>query len=52
MEIKNVFRILLLYNILTMLNSEKDNSYFPFDIFKNEKWDIEPYYIGERCNTR
>jgi uncharacterized protein with ParB-like and HNH nuclease domain len=38
---KNVFRILLLYNILTMLNSEKDNSYFPFDIFKNEKWDIE-----------
>lgn len=33
--------ILLLYNILTMLNSEKDNSYFPFDLFKNEKWDIE-----------
>jgi hypothetical protein len=24
-----------------MLNSEKDNSYFPFDIFKNENWDIE-----------
>lgn len=24
-----------------MLNSEKDNSYFPFDLFKNEKWDIE-----------
>jgi len=38
---KNVFRILLLYNILTMLNSEQDNSYFPFDIFKNDKWDIE-----------
>ena len=38
---KNVKRTLLLYNILTMLNSEKDNSYFPFDIFKNEKWDIE-----------
>ena len=38
---KNVFRILLLYNILTMLKSETDNSYFPFDIFKNEKWDIE-----------
>ena len=24
-----------------MLNSQKDNSYFPFDIFKNENWDIE-----------
>ncbi len=38
---KNVSRVLLLYNILTMLNSSKDNSYFPFDIFKNESWDIE-----------
>lgn len=33
--------ILLLYNILTMLNCEKDNSYFPFHIFKNNAWDIE-----------
>ena len=33
---KNVRKILLLYNILTMLASEKDNSYFPFDLFKNE----------------
>jgi Uncharacterized conserved protein len=38
---KNVKKTLLLYNILTMLNSEKDHSYFPFDIFKNENWDIE-----------
>lgn len=38
---KNIGKILLLYNILTMLNCEKDNSYFPFDIYKNEKWDIE-----------
>lgn len=38
---KNVPNILLLYNILTMLNCEKDNSHFPFDIFKNENWDIE-----------
>jgi hypothetical protein len=38
---KNVPNILLLYNILTMLNSEKDNSRFPFDIFKNGNWDIE-----------
>jgi len=33
--------ILLLYNIITMLNSEKDHSYFPFEIYKNENWDIE-----------
>jgi hypothetical protein len=38
---EDVRRVLLLYNILTMLSSTKDNSYFPFDIFKNEKWDIE-----------
>lgn len=38
---KNVKKTLLLYNILTMLNSEKDNAYFPFDLFKNENWDIE-----------
>lgn len=38
---KDVKNILLLYNIITMLNCTKDNSYFPFDIFKNEKWDIE-----------
>ncbi|WP_306568241.1 DUF262 domain-containing protein [Flavobacterium lindanitolerans] len=33
--------VLLLYNILTMLNNTRDNSYFPFDLYKNEKWDIE-----------
>ncbi len=38
---KNVKNVLLLYNILTMLVSDKDNSYFPFDLYKNEKWDIE-----------
>ncbi|GAA3724339.1 DUF262 domain-containing protein [Flavobacterium ginsengisoli] len=38
---KNVRKILLLYNILTMLTSDKDNSFFPFDLYKNEKWDIE-----------
>lgn len=38
---KNVKSVLLLYNILTMLNSSKDNSYFPFEIFRNENWDIE-----------
>lgn len=38
---KEVRKTLLLYNILTMLNSPKDNSYFPFHLFKNESWDIE-----------
>mgnify|MGYP003632122964 CR=1 FL=1 len=38
---KEVRKTLLLYNILTMLNSPKDNSYFPFNLFKTESWDIE-----------
>lgn len=38
---KDVRKTLLLYNILTMLSSSKDSSYFPFDLYKNEKWDIE-----------
>lgn len=33
--------VLLLYNIQTMLNNESDNSLFPFDVFKQDKWDIE-----------
>jgi uncharacterized protein with ParB-like and HNH nuclease domain len=37
----NVGKLLLLYNIQTMLNNTKDNSYFPFEIYKDEKWDIE-----------
>ena len=38
---KIIKTILLLYNIQTMLNNKTDNSFFPFDIFKNGKWDIE-----------
>lgn len=38
---KNVKKVLLVYNVLTMLMSAQDNSYFPFDIYKNGKWDIE-----------
>ena len=38
---KHVKKVLLLYNILTMLQNEQDSSYFPFDLYKNEKWDIE-----------
>lgn len=40
-ENKIIKTVLLLYNIQTMLNNEKDNSFFPFDLFKTGKWDIE-----------
>ncbi|MCT7904700.1 Uncharacterized conserved protein [Candidatus Ornithobacterium hominis] len=33
--------LLLLHNIQTMLNNTKENSRFPFNRYKNEKWDIE-----------
>lgn len=33
--------ILLLYNIQTMLKNTKENSRFPFNRYKKEKWDIE-----------
>ncbi|MDM8555624.1 DUF262 domain-containing protein [Desulfococcaceae bacterium HSG7] len=34
-------RVLLFHNIQSMLNNELENSRFPFDRYKNEKWDIE-----------
>ena len=33
--------VLLLYNIITMLQNERDSSRFPFDDFKLIKWNIE-----------
>lgn len=36
-----VRRVLLLHNIQSMLNNELENSRFPFDRYKNEKWDVE-----------
>ena len=33
--------ILLLYNILTMLQNDNEDSYFPFDRYKLNKWNIE-----------
>lgn len=38
---KIVRPLLLLHNIQTMLNNTKENSRFPFNRYKNEKWDIE-----------
>ncbi|MBT62540.1 MAG: hypothetical protein CML13_04935 [Puniceicoccaceae bacterium] len=40
---KNKFvpRVLLLHNIQTMLNNREELSRFPFDRFKQDKWDVE-----------
>ncbi|MDR1760788.1 MAG: DUF262 domain-containing protein [Fibrobacter sp.] len=36
-----VRKVLLLHNIQTLLNNKKENSRFPFNRYKKEKWDIE-----------
>lgn len=46
---KDTKSILLLYNILTMLQNECDSSYFPFDDFKLNKWNIE--HIASRKDS-
>lgn len=38
---KQIHRILLLFNIETILQSKKSHIRFPFDRFKTENWDIE-----------
>ena len=38
---EDVWRVLVLYNVLTILNSGSKTSFFPFNLLKNEKWDIE-----------
>lgn len=38
---KNIKKILLLFNIQTLLNNKKSNSRFQFDRYKKESWDIE-----------
>jgi len=40
-ENKNTQNVLLLYNILTMLQNEHDSSYFPFDEYKQNRWNKE-----------
>lgn len=46
---KDTRSVLLLYNILTMLHNECDSSYFPFDDFKLNKWNIE--HIASRKDS-
>lgn len=38
---KDVKKVLLLFNILTVLQSNKSDMRFPFSKYKKEKWDIE-----------
>ncbi|MDD7177214.1 MAG: DUF262 domain-containing protein [Lachnospiraceae bacterium] len=49
-ESKETKSALLLYNILTMLQNEHDASYFPFDDYKLNKWDVE--HIASRKDAR
>lgn len=49
-ESKETKSVLLLYNILTMLQNEHDTSYFPFDDYKLNKWDVE--HIASRKDAR
>lgn len=38
---KAITRVLLLFNIQTILTAERSTARFPFDEYKKEKWDIE-----------
>ncbi|MDF3077437.1 MAG: hypothetical protein K0S09_1326 [Sphingobacteriaceae bacterium] len=38
---KNIRKVLLLFNIESLLQSNKADTRFPFDRYKNESWDIE-----------
>lgn len=49
-ESKETKSVLLLYNILTMLQNEHDASYFPFDDYKLNRWDIE--HIASRKDAK
>ena len=49
-ESKEAKSVLLLYNILTMLQNKHEASYFPFDDYKLNKWDVE--HIASRKDAR
>lgn len=40
-SLKELRRILLLFNIVSLLSNSKSNSRFQFDRFKRESWDVE-----------
>lgn len=47
---KDVKKVLLLFNIITVLQSSKSDMRFPFGKYKKEKWDIE--HISSRSDKR
>lgn len=47
---KKVKQVLLLFNILTVLQSNKSDMRFPFNKYKKEKWDIE--HISSQTDKR
>lgn len=48
---RHIRRILLLFNLETLLQSKKSYIKFPFDKFKNENWDIEHINPQNPFNT-
>lgn len=49
---QDVFRVLLLHNIKTMLNGKESQARFPFDRFKLEDWDVEHIHaVTEKMPT-
>lgn len=46
----NIKKVLLLFNILTILQSDKSDMRFPFSKYKKEKWDIE--HISSQTDKR
>jgi hypothetical protein len=38
---QKISKVLLLFNLVTLINNQDSNSRFPFDRFKKEKWSIE-----------
>lgn len=47
---KDVKKVLLFFNILTVLQSNKSDMRFPFNKYKQEKWDIE--HISSQTDKR
>jgi len=45
----DIIKILLLHNVYTTLESEKEKPRFPFELYKEQKWSLEHIYA---CNSQ
>lgn len=43
-DYRTILNILLLHNVKTTLDSDKDKPRFPFELYKNEEWSLEHIY--------